>query len=257
MSEPSEVVVTAHSGGGGGGGSGSAGVTFSTYQNTSAAPPEGLAPNSSSAANTDTDVRVSIDLQDQSHMNTALASAQNVAAALIRLINAAKNNPSAQFILDDGHSMSGFALLAVLGNTKWVITDKPANMNPVGAGGSNFATGTDYLSYDSFAPGLGWGAFGESGMNGIILHEAGHLTSFGNANQLQENYWARQDVIQNNAGDYNDLNNPFFRDNEAFADDFSASAAYAMGVDVSNYLAASPFDGTYVGWASIASDHGM
>lgn len=208
-------------------------MQFSQTWRTDNGPPDTIPAGTSAAPNTPTTINVSVQVSAE-HQAQAIESAKNVAATLARLADAAKANPNAQFQFPDGEKMSGFALYTTIANNKFVITDNPSKMNPSGVGASDFPNHVDYLDYSQFAPGKGWGAFGNGGMNGIMLHELGHLNQYGFSNQQDEQRWLTQENGQTHIHqDYADSS--YFGDNEAYADDFGASAAEALQIDIHGY----------------------
>jgi hypothetical protein len=147
-----------------------------------------------------------------------------------------------------GNTFTASQVTDILRNTKFVISDT-ANFNNGGVGGAQFNPNgfhTDTLDFRYFDGNLSNSGGSDyaaptysngQGLIGIILHEVGHLNqqslNFDSSNRYYHNLENR------NKGTNSAFNNSdYWRNNEAFANDFSISAAAALGFDISQLSSA-------------------
>lgn len=248
MAEPDVIVMGQHSNVGPGT------IVYNTYNNIPREIPTLSGYDDSDPTNDQVSVTIRID--DPAHASDSLLAAKNVIAAISRIADAAKANPNVIIEFPDGLRVDGAHILRVISEIKFVITDKSYNsVISGGLGGSDFAAKTDYLNYQGFMPGQQWGAYGDAGMNGIMLHEIGHLTAIGHDNLIKEDYWRGQEQAEAHAP-IPMANSDYAYDNEAYMDDFAINALNAFQLNSSVYAGAAQYDGTYQGGYTIYQNHG-
>jgi hypothetical protein len=115
---------------------------------------------------------------DSAHTNDALTTAQQTITIIGKLLNAANGHlGDVGFLMPDGSSMSVAEFKSMVGESHIVITDDTSKT--LGRDGqADHLHNTIYIAYNAFTnTGGHWGAQGESGMIGMMLHEYGHLSN--------------------------------------------------------------------------------
>lgn len=206
------------------------------------------AANSSPTA---TQVQVRVSLSDSTHEAAGLEAAQNVANAVVTIIEAAAALPTWTLIaLPNGKTTTAGQLLNDVKVTKFVITDQKDFGNN-GVGGADRLTMTDKLFFGAYQ-GTGPESYTHAqwrgqGMTGILLHELGHLSQAGYDNgqdsQRKYNYERARHKTQDIGYYYSE----YARDDERFQHQYAKSAAAALGIAFETYDSIAYYSDPYQG----------
>jgi hypothetical protein len=178
------------------------------------------------------------------HLTAAKQAQQNVTHSLQAIDAQLRAVPSTTEVTWDGQTTTAGAVLNILENENWVLVE-PGSLPANGGVGAISGT-TDKLAYTSFTPTTGsWAdpVYNGQNMEFIMLHELGHMSGTagagpwyingtGGVGQNFENYaFSTHDPITS-ALPWNG-SNPYWLNNEAFANNFAETAAGALGVNIS------------------------
>lgn len=189
------------------------------------------------------DVNVNVNITNSSNEAKAKEAAQNIAAAVATIVDAAlKLPPNTSITLPSGGTITVGDLLNDLKATKFIVTDNP-NLGNNGVAKADHTAMTDTLYFAQFVEGAGPTSYSNSGWQGqgiigVILHELGHLSAGGYANAINEiNRFnnemsirkippVQRDFYGSDGADYN-------FDNESYAQGYASNAASVLGLDIS------------------------
>lgn len=182
------------------------------------------------------------------HLTAAKQAQQNITHALQNIDAQLRALPTTQKVTWDGQTTTVGAVINILENENWVIVE-PGTQTSGNGGVGAIVGSTDYLSYNAFTSTTGsWAdpAWNGEGMEFIMLHELGHMTGTAGTGPFYTNGTGGLGQNNENYGFF--LNDPtmkgvsypssiYWRNNEAFANNFAETEAAAFNVNIADVVA--------------------
>lgn len=201
---------------------------------------------------------VAVHVTDPAHQTEALKAAENILNALNKLRSDLANDATT-VVNFAGHTMNGAEVLTLLNSTTFFVTDNQQTNGGVTYANYSPTGGSVEMNFEAF-DGDGVTDYADpaysngEGMAGILLHELGHLTSYGHS--FSDSNW----IYFNQEMDFNhdhsqvyDRTSAYWLNNEAYANSFATDLASAFGVDINEW---GPLEGTtWVPASTLYSQH--
>jgi hypothetical protein len=205
-------------------------------------------------------VNVNVAVVDGANEAKAEEAAQNIANAIIAIIEAGANlPPSTPIVFPDGKTMTVSELIDLIEGTTFVVKDSVPFSNN-GVGGADHVSTTDTLYFAAFVEGVQTNTYTAPGYQGqgvvgIILHEMAHISQYGYDNLSAEITKYNHEVNFHHVPDDGFYNSEYSSDNESYAHQSAMAAAEALGIPHDIYNQYNAPSEPWVGASQVYIEH--